>query len=79
LQRPRDLLAFGAASLERGGYDVQRLSGGPTAVAAVREQVRGEALADRPALWGRIRKLRESFFAVKELLWRLSVGPETPL
>jgi glycolate dehydrogenase FAD-binding subunit len=55
-----------------------RLSGGPTAVAAARAQIGGEALADGPALWGRIREQRHGFFAGDMPLWRLSVAPATP-
>jgi glycolate oxidase FAD binding subunit len=54
-----------------------RLSGAKAAVAAAREQLGGEVVADGAAHWLGMREQRHVFFSAPGPLWRLSVPPTT--
>ena len=54
-----------------------RLSGARAAVAAAREKIGGEDMADAEAFWHAIREQQDSFFSGEASLWRLSLPSKT--
>lgn len=55
-----------------------RLSGARAAVAAAREQLGGEAVAEASSFWHELREQRAAFFTTDLPLWRLSLPSVTP-
>lgn len=55
-----------------------RLSGARAAVAAAREKLGGELVAESAAFWSDLREQRHAFFAGDEALWRLSIPSVAP-
>ncbi|HMM55322.1 MAG TPA: glycolate oxidase subunit GlcE [Candidatus Desulfobacillus sp.] len=55
-----------------------RLSGARAAVAAARERLGGEALADADGFWRGLREQQADFFRGEAPLWRLSLPSKTP-
>ncbi|MBU1237627.1 MAG: glycolate oxidase subunit GlcE [Gammaproteobacteria bacterium] len=56
-----------------------RLSGAEAAVAAAKQKLGGELLADASTFWNDLREQRHEFFAGTETLWRLSVPSVAPV
>ena len=54
-----------------------RLSGARAAVAAAREKMGGEAVADAEAFWRGVREQQAGFFSGEAALWRLSLPSKT--
>ena len=54
-----------------------RLSGARAAVAAAKEKIGGESVADAEALWRGVREQQDGFFSGTAALWRLSLPPKT--
>ncbi|MBL8504172.1 MAG: hypothetical protein JNL78_12090 [Rhodocyclaceae bacterium] len=54
-----------------------RLSGARTAVAAARERIGGEAVADADGFWRGVREQQDDFFSGAAALWRLSLPSKT--
>ena len=65
-----------SATAWTAGKLLVRVSGAATAVAAARERMGGEEVADGEAYWLDLREHRLAFFRAGEPLWRLSV-PQT--
>jgi glycolate oxidase FAD binding subunit len=55
-----------------------RLSGARAAVAAAREKLGGELVAEATAFWSDLREQHHAFFAGDEALWRLSIPSVAP-
>ncbi|HNQ56575.1 MAG: glycolate oxidase subunit GlcE [Rhodocyclaceae bacterium] len=54
-----------------------RLSGARAAVAAAKEKIGGEAVADAEAFWRGVREQEDGFFSNAAALWRLSLPAKT--
>ena len=54
-----------------------RLSGARAAVAAAKERIGGEAVADAEAFWRGVREQEDGFFSNAAALWRLSLPAKT--
>ncbi|MBE7460461.1 MAG: glycolate oxidase subunit GlcE [Zoogloeaceae bacterium] len=54
-----------------------RLSGARAAVAAAKEKIGGEAVADAEAFWRSVREQEDGFFSNAAALWRLSLPAKT--
>ena len=54
-----------------------RLSGARAAVAAARERIGGEAVADADGFWRGVREQQDDFFSGAAALWRLSLPSKT--
>jgi glycolate oxidase FAD binding subunit len=54
-----------------------RLSGARAAVAAAREKIGGEAVADAEGFWRAVREQQDDFFSGEAALWRLSLPAKT--
>jgi glycolate oxidase FAD binding subunit len=55
-----------------------RLSGARAAVAAARERIGGEVVAEADAFWRAVREQQADFFSGDAALWRLSLPAQTP-
>ena len=55
-----------------------RLSGARAAVAAAREKMGGENVADADSFWRGVREQQSGFFSGEAALWRLSLPSKTP-
>ncbi|MDT3736407.1 MAG: glycolate oxidase subunit GlcE [Denitratisoma sp.] len=55
-----------------------RLSGARAAVAAAREKIGGEAVADADGFWRGVREQEDGFFSGGAALWRLSLPSKAP-
>jgi glycolate oxidase FAD binding subunit len=55
-----------------------RLSGARAAVAAAREKIGGEAVADAEGFWRTVREHQDGFFSGAAALWRLSLPSTAP-
>jgi glycolate oxidase FAD binding subunit len=67
-----------SATCWSGGLLTVRLSGARAAVAAARERIGGEPIADAEGFWRGVREQQADFFAGDAALWRLSVPASTP-
>ncbi len=54
-----------------------RLSGARAAVAAAREKIGGEAVADADGFWRAVREQQDDYFSGEAALWRLSLPSKT--
>jgi glycolate oxidase FAD binding subunit len=66
-----------SATCWNDGLLTLRLSGARAAVAAAREKIGGEAVADADAFWRAVREQQDDFFAGGAALWRLSLPAKT--